>query len=212
MSHGAAGAMDEQRLAVPHVERVLQAAQGSHADAAHHRRLRRPHPGRDRRDETGVDADVLGVEPARRIQEAGGEDALADDAARHAVTDRRDRPGPFRAEQVGKRRRRALHLGVAALALEGVPGAHTGELEPDQDLSAAWRRHRHLPFVHLLGAAEAVDHHRPHRRGAGAHAESARIRRRVTRSSPGASAGRRPAARSAARPITEQLAGSTPST
>ena len=92
-------------------------------------------PAGTRRDEIGVDADVLGVEAARRIQEAGGEDALADCPARHAVTDGGDRPRPFRAEHVRERGRRALHLGIAALPLERIPRANSGGLEPDQNLS-----------------------------------------------------------------------------
>jgi hypothetical protein len=146
----------------PHLERVLQPAQGGHADTAHHRRLRSAHAGRNRRHEIGVDADVLGVETTRRVQETGGEDALPDRTARHALTDGRDRPGPFRAEHVRKRRRHTLHLRIAALTLEGIPRANTRDLEPDQNLSTAGRGHRHFAFVQLLGTAEAVDHHRPH--------------------------------------------------
>ncbi len=102
-------------------------------------------------------------------------------AAPHAVTDGRDRFGPSPAEHVRERRRSALHLGVAALMLEGVPRANTGGLEPDQNLSTAARGHRHLAFMQLLGAAEAVDHHGPHRGGlAGIRVRHGRHRPMIT--------------------------------
>jgi len=80
-----------------------------------------------------------------------------------ASTDRRDLAGALRSEHVRELGRRAEHLGVAALAFEGIPLTHADNLQPHQHLTVGDNRHRHGVRSKLVWAAEPIDHHRLHR-------------------------------------------------
>lgn len=80
-----------------------------------------------------------------------------------ASTDRRDTsPAPSDPSTYGNSER-AEHLGVAALAFEGIPLTDADNLQPHRHLTVGDNRHRHGVRSKLVWVAEPIDHHRLHR-------------------------------------------------
>ena len=99
------------------------------------------------RDVLGVHGGELGVETALGVREDGSVHAVSFLEAADPFAEARDRARAVGAKHVGELLMGSEPLGKAAFAFEGIPCAHAGRLDADQDLIRPFRRRARGAFA-----------------------------------------------------------------